>query len=115
FIVFETCLKELFRVCRKCHAPCESVSKVSGTLLKVQTLCVNGHCLLWRNQPILHGKPAGSVLMSAAMLFTGTSPTSVLRVFKHINVKMFGARTFFNYQRGYLLPAINRVGWNVVY
>ncbi|CAN7942863.1 unnamed protein product, partial [Ixodes hexagonus] len=115
FIVFETCLKELFRVCRKCHAPCESVSKVSGTLLKVQTLCVNGHCLLWRSQPILHGKPAGSVLMSTAMLFTRTSPTSVLRVFKHINVKMFGARTFFNYQRGYLLPAINRVGWNVVY
>ncbi|CAN7979165.1 unnamed protein product [Ixodes persulcatus] len=44
--------------------------------------------------------------MSAAILFTGASPTSVLRV--------FGARTFFNYQRGYLLPAINRVRWNIV-
>ncbi|KAG0410343.1 hypothetical protein HPB47_012530, partial [Ixodes persulcatus] len=115
FIVFETSLKELFRVCRKCHAPCESVSKVSGTLLKVQTLCVNSHCLLWKSQPILHGKPAGSVLMSAAILFTGASPTSVLRVpylfeYKAVTIiRRGGTRTFFNYQRGYLLPAINRI------
>lgn len=71
FIVFETCLEELFRISQKRHAPCGSVSKVSGTLLKVP-LCeqlpsplekptnptrqVGGHCTdggyaLHQNEP----------------------------------------------------------------
>ncbi|XP_077517284.1 uncharacterized protein LOC144128085 isoform X1 [Amblyomma americanum] len=102
FIIFESCLKELFQVCRKCFAPCKSVSRVSGTWLQIQTLCANHHFLTWSSQPMINGKAAGNVLMSAAMLFAGTSPTSALRMFNYVNVQVFTSRTFSNYQRGYL-------------
>ncbi|XP_077485268.1 uncharacterized protein LOC144095385 [Amblyomma americanum] len=58
---------------------------------------------------MINGKAAGNVLMSAAMLFAGTSPTSVLRMFNYVNVQVFTPRTFYNYQRGYLLPAIDKI------
>ncbi|KAM7300171.1 uncharacterized protein ISCGN_020735 [Ixodes scapularis] len=35
FIVFEGCLLERFKVCRKCHAPCCNTTDVVGTLLIV--------------------------------------------------------------------------------
>ncbi|KAG0445342.1 hypothetical protein HPB47_016444 [Ixodes persulcatus] len=108
FIVFESSLRKLFKVCRTCYAPCKSVSRVSGTMLGVQTLCAKDHCLLWRSQPVMNGKSAGNVLVSAGILFTGTSPTSVLRTLEHINIQVFTLQTFHNYQRGYLLPAINK-------
>lgn len=57
----------------------------------------------------MNGKAAGNVLVSAGILFTGASPTSVLRTLEHINIQVFTLRTFYNYQRGYLLPAINKV------
>ncbi|XP_042149477.1 uncharacterized protein LOC121047753 [Ixodes scapularis] len=78
-------------------------------MLKVQTLCAKNHCLLWRSQPVMNGKAAGNVLVSAGILFTGASPTSVLRTLEHINIQVFTLRTFYNYQRGYLLPAINKI------
>ncbi|KAG0419008.1 hypothetical protein HPB47_004426 [Ixodes persulcatus] len=46
FIVFESSLKRFFKVCRTCYAPCKTVSRVSGKMLKVQTLCAEDHCLL---------------------------------------------------------------------
>ncbi|XP_077519942.1 uncharacterized protein LOC144129728 [Amblyomma americanum] len=73
-----------------------------------ETLCANHHFLTWSSKPMINGKAAGNVLMSAAMLFAGTSPTSVLRMFNYVNVQVFTSRTFYNYQRGYLLPVIDK-------
>lgn len=109
FIVFESCLKKLFTSCQRCYAACRSFSMIRGTLLQVQTICANGHCLVWRSQPLVHGKPAGNLLISAAILFAGGSPTATIKMFRHIKICMISARTFFNYQRGYLVPAINTV------
>lgn len=100
---------KLFTSCQRCYAACRSFSAIRGTLLQVQTLCPNDHCLVWRSQPLVHGKPAGNLLISAAILFAGGSPTATIKMFKHIKICMISARTFFNYQRGYLVPAINMV------
>ncbi|XP_075744389.1 uncharacterized protein LOC142803181 [Rhipicephalus microplus] len=109
FIVFESSLKELLSTCRKCFAACKTASSVYGTLLQVQTVCTNNHVLSWKSQPLINGKPAGNVLMSAGILFSGTSHITVLRMFEHINLQVFMPRTFFNYQRAYLLPAIDKI------
>ncbi|XP_077523033.1 uncharacterized protein LOC144133822 [Amblyomma americanum] len=75
---------------------------------RFETLCANHQFLTWSSQPMINDKAAGNVLMSAAMLFAGTSPTSVPRMFNYVNVQVFTSRTFYNYQRGYLLPAIDK-------
>lgn len=94
FIVFESALKQLLNSCRKYFAACKTASRVHGTLLEVQTLCANNHFLTRTSQPYINGKPAGNVLTSAAILFSGTSPTSVLRMFEHINLQAYTPRTF---------------------
>ncbi|KAG0434002.1 hypothetical protein HPB47_019422 [Ixodes persulcatus] len=58
----------------------------------------------------MNGKTAGNVLVSAGIVFTGASPTSVLRTLEHISIHMFTPRTSCSYQRGYLLPAISETG-----
>lgn len=110
FLVFESCLRELFRTCRECYAACKIVGHVKGTFLRIETLCTNDHRLTWDSQPIIKKKPAGNLFLSAAILFSGGSPTRALRMLQLINVQVMTSRTFFNYQKGYLLPAIKNVG-----
>lgn len=50
-----------------------------------------------------------NLLISEAILFPGGSPVATNRMFKHIKICMILARTFFNYQRCYLVRAINMV------
>ncbi|XP_064460777.1 uncharacterized protein LOC135370836 isoform X1 [Ornithodoros turicata] len=109
YIIFESKLKELFRSCTTCLNPCTTSFSCVGSLLRVESCCVDGHTFVWESQPYISNKPAGNVLLSAAILFSGASPTPTLRMLKLINVKIFCDHTFFNYQRGYLLPAITEV------
>ncbi|XP_064467916.1 uncharacterized protein LOC135378751 [Ornithodoros turicata] len=109
YIVFESKLKELFRVCTTCLSPCTSSFSCVGSLLRVKCYCPDGHIFCWESQPYIANKPAGNVLLSAAILFSGASPIPTLRMLQLINVKAICDNTFFCYQRGYLLPAITEV------
>ena len=63
----------------------------------------------WESQPYVHNVPAGNLLLSAAILFAGASPTKVLRVLSHVNIKALTTRTFTNHARDFLYPTIWRV------
>lgn len=109
FIVFESALLELFNYCRTCYARCESTTSTDGTSLKVTTLCCVGHKNTWNSQPVINSKPAGNVLLSAAILFSGESPTGILRMLSSLNIQVICIRTFHNHQRAYLQPAVHQV------
>ena len=112
FIVFESCLTELFRQCPLCRAKC-SVVKVSsrslGSMAVIKQNCLNKLCMFkrsWESQPKIGKIPAGNLLLSSATLYAGASPTQVIRVLKNLNIKTISGRTFLNHQKHYLQPTI---------
>ena len=67
------------------------------------------HKCTWESQPLIHNVPAGNLLLSAGILFAGASPTKVLRVLLHVNIKAITPRTFVNHAKDFLYPTI----WHV--
>lgn len=109
FIVFEGCLLERFRVCRKCFAPCRNTTAVSGTLLTITSICTNEHKETWRSQPKVGNKAAGNPLICAAILFSGADVATTLRLLRSINISTILDRLYYYYQEGYLLSAVKQV------
>jgi hypothetical protein len=64
---------------------------------------------LWRSQPYIGSFPAGNIQMSAAILFSGSSPRKVFRMMDIFKVAHICARTFSRHQEFCLLPAIRSV------
>lgn len=57
----------------------------------------------------MKNQPAGNILLSAAILFSGALPTKVLRVFRDMGCATIAERTFFEHQTKYLHLAISAV------
>lgn len=77
--------------------------------MAIKQVCECGHTRRWESQPKVRGVPAGNILLSAGILFSGCSPSKVLRIFDFINVLSISLSTFFSHQRTVLWPAIERV------
>ncbi|XP_064455590.1 uncharacterized protein LOC135366697 isoform X2 [Ornithodoros turicata] len=109
FMVFESCLLQLFRACSTCSAVCDNTVSRCGTMITVRSACPNNHTRTWSSQPLVNGRAAGNILLAGAVLFSGLSPTAVLQMFRNINVQTMTTQLFYIYQRSFLLPAIERV------
>lgn len=70
---------------------------------------MTAHTRVWTSQPEVGRKAKGNIDLAAAVLFAGASPARILRVLTLMNAQAFSERTFFDYQRAYLLPAVNTV------
>ena len=94
--------------CSSCGADDVSLTKGGkGTFLKVTMVCLK--CAAtdsWESQPWYHGRPAGNLLLSGAILFAGGSPSKVLRVLESLRVKAIAERTFYRHQDEFLHPII---------
>uniref|UniRef100_A0A1X7VAJ4 THAP-type domain-containing protein n=2 Tax=Amphimedon queenslandica TaxID=400682 RepID=A0A1X7VAJ4_AMPQE len=111
YIVLEECLLSLFEFCHHCHFPCTNTRKyICGTFI-----CITQNCNIceavntWESQPLMKGIPAGNILLSASILFSGSLPEQALRMLNHFCCSTITPRTFFLHQDSYLLPAILRV------
>ncbi|XP_041464943.1 uncharacterized protein LOC121415701 [Lytechinus variegatus] len=114
YIVFETQLLALFQVCRNCLSQSVDIQKVRpkcyGSQLKIIATCQRcSHVYDWYSQPKVGNVMAGNLLLSAAILYGGASPTKVLRVLNHMNLKVISNQTFLDHQKEYLQPSIIRV------
>ena len=105
---------ELFTVCTKCLSACTVDVKEQGTSISVKQNCSS--CTFsrtWCSQPLIgnKGTPAGNLMLSASILFSGATPSKVLRVFKFLSVPAISLRTFFRHQSQYLMPSVSTI-WN---
>ncbi|XP_056383004.1 uncharacterized protein LOC130276955 [Hyla sarda] len=114
YIVFESCLKKLIMMipCRsetKCMSPLTQYKKETvGSYLSVEARCSSGHTsLLWESQPRHGYEPLGNVLLSAAVLFSGSSFVKSQHMFKLLNLKSIDKTTYSRNQSMYLFPAIS--------
>lgn len=100
----------LFRRCEICQLTTEStICQEQGTYIAVRQRCECGYTRRWESQPKIKGVPAGNLLISAGILFSGCSPTKILRLFSFINIACISIYTFFSHQKNVLWPAVESV------
>ena len=111
YLVFESALLVLFSICFICRSTYTSIEKFTrGSFLCIKQICRNcNNTYVWESQPYVGNIPAGNIMISAAILYTGLMPAKVLRVFSSLNCATIKRMTFFRHQKAYLQPAINCV------
>ena len=109
FLVFESTLMLLFATCVACGSTFISIKRhVIGSFLSIKQACSQcNNTFVWESQPYIRNIPAGNLLISAAILFTGSLPAKALRVFKTLYCATISRKTFFRHQKKYLHPAIH--------
>ncbi|KAM4017527.1 uncharacterized protein ACNLHF_007163 [Anomaloglossus baeobatrachus] len=114
YLVFESCLKKLIMMIpcmydTECTSPLTHYRKETiGSYLSVEVRCRSGHTrLLWESQPRHGYQPLGNVLLSAAVLLSGSSFLKTQHMFKLLNVKSIDKTTYYKNQSMFLFPAIN--------
>ena len=78
-----SCLMQLFQFCPMCQQPAAAeVSKVVRTLIHITQKCHScSYCRVWRCKPCIKKMPAGNLLLSAAILFSGAMISQTLSIF----------------------------------
>ena len=106
--MYKSHLLSLFTACRSCHQYCDAeVAKQIGTFIRVRQHCSHcGHEWTWNSQPFIKDIPAGNILLSAAILFSGCTPGKVLHFLNCLQVACITDRTFYLHQTQYLEPAV---------
>ena len=108
YLVFENELLKLFKRCQECGAPIDEAEKIiKGSQYMVTCKCIYNHNITWESQPTIKGIAAGNLLLSAAILFSGSTYTKVATLSEILKLKIFSEKTFHNIQDEYLFPVIN--------
>ncbi|XP_046345432.2 uncharacterized protein LOC124126050 [Haliotis rufescens] len=85
-----------------------------GTALVVQWGCTSGHsCGSWASQPKMKRMFCGNLQLSTSILFSGNSYMKIALLAKFLNLGIIGEPTFYQVQRLYAAPAINKY-WTVM-
>ncbi|XP_028436431.1 uncharacterized protein LOC114557245 [Perca flavescens] len=107
YIVYETCIMELFEVCPVCQRACDVRTRRIGTFLSVEQLCP--HCQYsrhWNSQPVLGSTPAGNLQLSAAVYVSGASFFKIEKIFKAMQLQIFQYDTFCRHAKMFIEPAV---------
>ena len=67
-------------------------TSVVGTSLVVNDIFPDGHVLHWQSQPMVRDMAAGSLLLSAAILFCGLTFTGIASLADLLNLAMLSER-----------------------
>ena len=109
YVVFESCLTQLLSRCLSCGGYCKLEKRMVGSMVNIKAKCSCGFVLNWNSQP-MHGKmPMGNLILSAGVLFSGSSPAKVVQYFNHTGVQFISIRTYNYIQSAYLIPAVSNV------
>ncbi|KAJ4928945.1 hypothetical protein JOQ06_004567, partial [Pogonophryne albipinna] len=107
YIVFESCLKELFDTCPVCKRSCEVLRRRMGTFVAFTQLCQNcTYSRRWQSQPVVGSTPVGNLQISAATYFTGSCFSQLEKICKAMHLQIFPYDTFRKHARSFLEPAV---------
>lgn len=111
YLVYESALLMLFSICIYCgHKTCSLEKMIVGSFVRITQSCSDCHKeRIWDSQPFIGSTPAGNVITSSAILFSGALPAQALRVFDILSCYMISSDTFYRHQRTILETSINTV------
>lgn len=108
YIVFKSKLWELFQSCPVCCLPCSVRENYTrGTMIQVEQNCPN--CKfnkVWNSQPQIKNIAIGNILLSAAITFSGLSPTKCLRLLGSMGLATISATTLKVHNNLYIHPTV---------
>ncbi|XP_052472998.1 uncharacterized protein LOC128029320 isoform X3 [Carassius gibelio] len=107
YIVYESCIMELFNVCPVCTRACDVRTQRLGTFLSVKQWCPR--CTFtrhWNSQPVIGSVPSGNLHLSAAVYLSGASFIQIEKVFKAMKLQLFRYETFQRHARAFIEPAV---------
>jgi len=107
FLVFESALMLLFASYLRCGSTLVSNTwYVVGSFLRIKQECSQcNNKYVWESQPYIQNIPAGNILTSAAILYSGSLPAKGLRIFKTLNCATISRKTFYRHQKEISLPS----------
>ncbi|XP_067282054.1 uncharacterized protein [Pseudorasbora parva] len=113
YIVFESCLRELFDTCPLCKTKCDVWRRRMGTYVSFTQLCPKcSYHRKWESQPVIGSTPVGNLLVSAATYFSGASFIQFQTICKAMQLQIIHYDAFQKHARNYLEPAIVHK-WNL--
>ncbi|XP_064598560.1 uncharacterized protein LOC135464916 [Liolophura sinensis] len=80
-------------------------------MVSTMSTCSAGHVLEWKSQATHNSLPWGNLTTAAAIFFSGSNASKVIRLFEILKLQTFSKRTFFRIQKSYLVPSVVEV-WN---
>lgn len=78
---------------------------LKGSFLTVTYTCSQGHVNTWYSQPLLNRMPAGNRLLSAGILFSGSTYAKLSQLANILAI--MAERTFYSIQAKYLFPVVH--------
>ena len=113
FLVYESCLDELFHTCQKCGKQLSEIEKIiQGGNIKVKTTCIEHCTYTWSAQPILRGMAAGNLLTASAILFSGFTYARYAQFANLLKLQTIAERTFYEVQKDLLWPVVQEA-WKI--
>ena len=107
YIVFESLLHKLFKICQHCGSPIATTSqKNQGSMVTVTANCLNGHSVSWQSQPLINGTAAGKVLIPAAILFSGNTFKHTEGFARHLNLQFIPSSHYYTTQTTIQFPVV---------
>lgn len=99
---------EVFQHCPGCQIEfVAEVKKIFGTAVSIYQKCTGcGVERLWNSQPNVRHTPVGNLMLSASLLFSGSSISKTLLFLHHLGIPTILYQTYLNHQSFYLHPAI---------
>ena len=108
FIVFWSSLVTLFARCFTCFFSTKSlIRNTRGSLLIVQTVCINRHKNIWKSQPSVKRQWLGNIRMSAAVLFSANTFTRIAEYFRLADIQWIGKTRYYAFQKKYISGVVN--------
>ena len=96
FFVFESCLDQLIRRCPTCGKAILNKRKfVVGSCLSVITERCGDHTVKWVSQTSIRGMASGNLLMSASILFSGSTYDKFAHLSELLNLQILSRSEFY--------------------
>ncbi|XP_043119678.1 uncharacterized protein LOC122362317 [Puntigrus tetrazona] len=113
YIVFESCLRELFETCPLCKTKCAVRCRRMGSYVSFTQHCPGcSYHREWESQPVVGSTPVGNLLVSAATYFCGASFFQFEKICKAMQLHIIRYDAFKRHARNYLEPAVIHK-WNL--
>lgn len=113
FIVFESCLDDLLHRCPVCgKLVLKRYKSVVGSNLSIITECSANHKYKWTSQPRIRGMAAGNLLLSASVLYSGSTYRRLSHLAELLNLQIMSTAEFYRIQDAYLFPVISNA-WKI--
>ena len=101
---FESELYKLFTKCHDCGSRVDSTTqKCHGSMVAITTNCNNGYIVA-----IATLKPAGNLLIPAAILYSGNTYNNTADFSKHLNLQFVSSTQYYETQKTTLFPAVKQ-------